>query len=97
LLINSPTSASVKGQKYWAGFEGEFEKLKVDTSASGMAVFKSTQDSTCYLINFAGVWQITSAHTHESAIGEKGLKVVLLYNSNTTATGNLDGYTYPRQ
>jgi hypothetical protein len=36
VLIDFPTSAWVKRQKYWVGFEGEFEKLKVDTSASGV-------------------------------------------------------------
>jgi hypothetical protein len=56
VLIESLTSAWVKRQKYWAGFEGEFEKLKVDTS--GMAVFKSTQGSTWYLTNLAGIGKI---------------------------------------
>jgi hypothetical protein len=64
-LIDSPTSAWEKRQKYWAGFEGEFEKLKVDTSATGMAVFKSTQGKYVVSDPPCGDWQNTSAHIHE--------------------------------
>lgn len=58
VLIDSPSYAWVKRQKYWAGFEGEFEKLKVNNSASGLAVFKSTQGSTWYQTNLAGIGKI---------------------------------------
>jgi hypothetical protein len=58
VLIESQTSAWVKRQKYWAGFEDEFEKQKVDTSASGMAVFKSTQGKYVVSDNLAGIGKI---------------------------------------
>jgi hypothetical protein len=65
VLIDSLTSAWEKRQKYWAGFEGEFEKLKVDTSASGMAVFKSTQGKYVVSDQPCGDWQNNSVHIHE--------------------------------
>jgi hypothetical protein len=65
VLIDSLTSAWVKRQKYRAGLEDEFVKLKVDTSASGMVVFKSTQGKYVVSDQRCGDWQNTSAHIHE--------------------------------
>lgn len=93
LFILSATyvDASVDEQKYWAGLEGEFEKPKVDTSASGMAVFKSTQDSMWYLVNVSGIDKVTSAHIHSGEIGENGPIIALLFGSNDTVTGDING------
>lgn len=72
VLIDPPSYAWVKRQKYWAGFEGEFENLKVDTSASGMAVFRSTQGKYVVSDQPCEVWQNTSAHIHESEQASTG-------------------------
>jgi hypothetical protein len=58
VLIDSLTSAWVKRQKYWARLEDEFVKLKVDTSVSGMAVFKSTQGNYVISDNLVGIGRI---------------------------------------
>ena len=84
--------ASVDEQKYWAGLEGEFEKPKVETSASGMAVFKSTQDSMWYLVNVTGIDKVTSTHIHSGEIGENGPIIALLFDTtNDTVTGDING------
>lgn len=72
VLIDSPTSAWVKRQKYWAGLEDEFVKLKVNTSVSGMAVFKSTQAKYVVSDQPCGDWQNTSAHILESEQARTG-------------------------
>ena len=93
LFIDSATyvDASVDEQKYWAGLEGEFEKPKVDTSASGMAVFKSTKDSMWYLVNVTGIDKVTSAHIHNGEIGENGPVIALRCSANDTVTGDING------
>ncbi|HZD33633.1 MAG TPA: CHRD domain-containing protein [Nitrososphaeraceae archaeon] len=84
--------ASVDEQKFWAGLEGEFVSPPVDTSASGMAMFRSTPAGYIwYLVNVTGIDRITSAQIHRGDIGENGPVVALLLGSNGTVTGDVNG------
>jgi CHRD domain len=92
LLFNPPVIYALRQeQKFWAGLEGEFEKPQVDTSASGMAVFESTPNSIWYMVNITGIDKVTSAQIHSGDIGENGPVVVLLFGSNGTVTGEING------
>jgi hypothetical protein len=91
IFSHSATYGSVGEQGYWAGLEGEFEIPKVDTSSSGMAVFKITQDNMGYIINVTGIDKVTSAHIHSGGIGENGPIVALLFGTTGTVTGNING------
>ena len=86
-----PIYASIEELKFWTGLEGEFEKPRVDTNASGMAVFKITQDRIWYLINITGIDKVTSAHIHSGALSENGPILASLFGSNDTETGNING------
>lgn len=83
--------ASEEEQKFWAGLEGEFEVPPVDTPASGMAMFKSTQDRIWYLINVTGIDGVTVAQIHSGPHGENGPIVALLYRSNDVQVEDLNG------
>lgn len=83
--------ASIDEQKFWAGLEGEFERPQVDTDASGMAIFRSTLENIWYLINVTGIDNVTSAQIHSGDIGENGPVVALLFGSNGTVTGDING------
>jgi hypothetical protein len=92
LSLNQATIyASVDEQKFWAGLEGEFVRPPVDTNASGMAMFKSTPGSIWYLLNVTGIDKVTSAQIHGGDIGENGPVVALLFGSNGTVTGGING------
>ena len=86
-----PIYASIVELKFWTGLEGEFENPQVDTNASGMAVFKITQERIWYMINITGIEKVTSAHIHSGALGEKGPILASLFGSNGTETGNING------
>jgi hypothetical protein len=83
--------ASTEKQKFWTGLEGEFENPQVETTASGMAVFKVEQDSIWYLINITGIDKVTASHIHDGAFGENGPILVSLYRTNDNSTGNING------
>jgi hypothetical protein len=92
LSLNQATIyASVDEQKFWAGLEGEFVRPPVDTNASGMAMFKSTPGNIWYLLNITGIDKVTSAQIHSGDIGENGPIVALLFGSNGTVTGDING------
>lgn len=91
LFDHAAIYSSVEEQKFWTGLEGEFEKPQVDTNASGMAVFKVTQDNIWYLINITGIDKVTAAHIHSGAPEENGPILAWLFRSNGTLTGNIDG------
>ncbi len=92
ILINDiATYASEDEQKFWAGLEGEFEVPPVDTPASGMAMFKSTQDRIWYLINVTGIDKVTAAQIHSGPQGENGPMLALLFRSSDVQTENLNG------
>jgi hypothetical protein len=83
--------ASSEEQKFWTGLEGEFENPRVDTTASGMAVFKVAQDSIWYLINITGIDKVTASHIHGGALGENGPILTSLYRTNDNPTRNING------
>jgi hypothetical protein len=83
--------ATEEEQKFWAGLEGEFEVPPVDTPASGMAMFKSTQDRIWYLINVTGIDEVTAAQIHSGPQGENGPPVAPLFRSSDLQTENLNG------
>lgn len=81
-LISIPTYSSVEEEKFWAGLEGEFEVPSIDTNASGMAMFKATQDSVWYIINVTRINNVTSAHIHSGNYGENGPIIASLFSSD---------------
>jgi hypothetical protein len=83
--------SSTEEQKFWTGLEGEFENPQVDTTASGMAVFKVAQDGIWYMINITGIDKVTASHIHGGAIGEHGPILVSLFRTNDNSTGNING------
>ena len=83
--------ASTEEQKFWTGLEGEFENPQVDTTASGIAVFKVAEDSIWYLINVTGIDKVTASHIHGGALGENGPILASLYRTNDNFTGNING------
>ena len=83
--------ASTEEQKFWTGLEGEFQNPQVETTASGMAVFKVAQDSIWYLINITGIDDVTSAHIHGGALKENGPLLASLYRTNDNSTGDING------
>jgi len=89
-LVSIPTYSSVGEEKFWAGLEGEFEVPPIDTSASGMAMFKATHDSIWYMINVTGINNVTSAHIHSGNHGENGPTVASLFSSDIP-TENMNG------
>ena len=91
LFSHAPIYASIVELKFWTGLEGEFENPQVDTNASGMAVFKITQDRIWYMINITGIDKVTSAHIHSGALSENGPILASLFGSNDTETGNING------
>ncbi len=95
--VSMPTYSSVEEKKFWAGLEGEFEVPPTDTNSSGIAMFKSTQDSIWYMINVTNINNVTAAHIHSGNLGENGPVVAPLFDSDiptekmngTLAQGNL--------
>jgi hypothetical protein len=83
--------ATTEEQKFWTGLEGEFENPQVETTASGMAVFKVAQESIWYLINITGIDKVTASHIHGGALGENGPILASLYRTNDNSTGNING------
>ncbi len=90
-IIHTAIHASTEEQKFWTGLEGVFENPQVDTTASGMAVFKVAQDSIWYLINVTGIDKVTASHIHGGALGENGPILASLFRSNDNATSNING------
>ncbi|MGH9979475.1 MAG: CHRD domain-containing protein [Nitrososphaeraceae archaeon] len=90
-INHNAVHASTEEQKFWTGLEGEFEKPQVDTTASGMAVFKVTQESIWYLINITGIDKVTAAHIHGGALEENGPILASLFGSNDNVTGSING------
>lgn len=90
LTISIPTYSSMEEERFWAGLEGEFEVPPIDTDASGMAMFKSTQDSIWYMVNVTGINNVTSAHIHSGNYGDNGPIVAPLFRSDIP-TGNING------
>lgn len=96
-LISIPAYSSVEEKKFWAGLEGEFEVPPTDTNASGIAMFKNTQDTIWYLINVTSIDNITAAHIHSASQGENGPIVASLFSPDiptenmniTLAQGNI--------
>lgn len=83
------SSASVfavpsEGQKkFSAQLSGDQEVPPIQTNASGMAWFKSNQDSLEFELNVTDLQGITMAHIHNGKKGEIGPPVVSLYKSDS--------------
>jgi hypothetical protein len=84
-------------QKFTTQLSGDQEVPPVQTSASGMAWFKSMQDSIKFELNITSMQGVTQGHIHSGKMGENGPIVVTLYKSDpplpqtagTLAKGNI--------
>jgi hypothetical protein len=81
--VTTPTYSSIEEKKFWAGLEGEFEVPPINTNASGIAMFKDSQDNIWYMINVTNIDNITAAHLHSGNFGENGPVLASLVNSDT--------------
>lgn len=70
-------------QKFSAQLSGDQEVPPIQTNASGMAWFKSNQDSLEFELNVTDLQGITMAHIHNGKKGEIGPPVVPLYKSDS--------------
>lgn len=70
-------------QKFSAQLFGDQEVPPIQTNASGMAWFKSNQDSLEFELNVTDLQGITMAHIHNGKKGEIGPPVVSLYKSDS--------------
>jgi hypothetical protein len=80
--VNTPIYSSVEEKKFWAGLEGEFEVPPTSTNASGIAMFKNTQDNIWYMINVTNIDNVTAAHIHSGILGENGPIVATLFDAD---------------
>jgi hypothetical protein len=70
-------------QKFSAQLSGDQEVPPIQTNASGMAWFKSNQDSLEFELSVTDLQGITMAHIHNGKKGEIGPPVVSLYKSDS--------------
>jgi hypothetical protein len=78
--VSTPTYSQVEEKKFWAGLEGEFEVPPTSTNASGIAMFKNTEDNIWYIINATNIENVTAAHIHSGILGENGPIVATLFD-----------------
>jgi CHRD domain len=77
-------------QKFTAQLSGDQQVPPIQTSASGIAWFKSIQDNIGFEVNVTNTQGITMAHIHSGKQGENGPPVVPLYKSETPS-GQMSG------
>ena len=71
-------------QKFNATLSGQQEVPPVqNTTASGIAWFKSMQDKVWFQLNVTDMQGVTQAHIHTGKQGENGPILVTLYKSDT--------------
>lgn len=69
-------------QKFSAQLSGDQEVPPIQTNASGMAWFKTNQDSMEFELNVTSLQGTTMAHLHNGKQGEIGPPVIPLYKSD---------------
>ena len=82
-IILSNQIVLAQNQKFNAKLSGQQEVPPVQTTASGMAWFKSMQDKVWFKLNVTDMQGVTQAHIHTGKQGENGPILVTLYKSNT--------------
>ena len=82
-IILSNQIVLAQNQKFNAKLSGQQEVPPVQTTASGMAWFKSMQDKVWFKLNVTDMQGVTQAHIHTGKQGENGPILVTLYKSDT--------------
>ena len=70
-------------QKFNTKLSGQQEVPLVQSTASGMAWFKTMQDKVWFKLNVTDMQGVTQAHIHTGKQGENGPILVTLYKSDT--------------
>ena len=70
-------------QKFNTKLSGQQEVPPVQSTASGMAWFKTMQDKILFKLNVTDMQGVTQAHIHTGKQGENGPILVTLYKSDT--------------
>jgi hypothetical protein len=72
-----------QNQKFNTKLSGQQEVPPVQSTASGMAWFKTMQDKIWFKLNVTDMQGVTQAHIHTGKQGENGPILVTLYKSDT--------------
>ena len=72
-----------QNQKFNTKLSGQQEVPPVQSTASGMAWFKTMQDKILFKLNVTDMQGVTQAHIHTGKQGENGPILVTLYKSDT--------------